>query len=108
MLSQQIYDTFQDIEQHVNDKWKKKLTRMQADMTKVKSQMDELNIKNTSLREKLASASNYRDKVGWNVISPARVFCWCVAKQNFLCVDDRSQIDLRISETCKRKTTSRS
>lgn len=53
----------QDIETHVNEKWKKKMARLQADMTKVKTQMDELNLKNVAFREKLSNASAQRDQV---------------------------------------------
>lgn len=60
MLADQIN---QEIETHVHEKWKKKLARIQADMTKVKSHMDELNLKNVALREKLASASAVKDQV---------------------------------------------
>uniref|UniRef100_K3WQG6 E3 ubiquitin protein ligase n=1 Tax=Globisporangium ultimum (strain ATCC 200006 / CBS 805.95 / DAOM BR144) TaxID=431595 RepID=K3WQG6_GLOUD len=52
-----------DIETHVNDKWKKKVARIQADMTKVKTQMDELNLKNVSFREKLSNASALREQL---------------------------------------------
>ncbi|TYZ59183.1 hypothetical protein PybrP1_007116 [[Pythium] brassicae (nom. inval.)] len=52
-----------DIEAHVNEKWKKKLARLQTDMTKVKTQMDELNLKNVALREKLSNASALKDQL---------------------------------------------
>ncbi|KAF1332147.1 E3 ubiquitin-protein ligase bre1 2, partial [Globisporangium splendens] len=52
-----------DIETHVNEKWKKKVARIQADLTKVKTQMDELNLKNVSFREKLSNASALRDQL---------------------------------------------
>lgn len=53
----------QDIETHVNEKWKKKIARIQADMTKVKTQMDELNLKNVAFREKLSNASSLKEQV---------------------------------------------
>lgn len=55
--------TRQDLETHVNERWKKKFARLQADMTKVKTQMDELNLKNVALREKLSNASALKDQV---------------------------------------------
>ena len=47
----------------MHEKWKKKLSKLQADMTKVKTQMDEVNSKNAHLREKLSNSSSYRDQV---------------------------------------------
>ncbi|TMW68606.1 hypothetical protein Poli38472_006074 [Pythium oligandrum] len=53
-----------EIEQHVHEKWKKKLDKMQADVIKAKTQMDEITVKNAALREKLSSYTVYRDQVG--------------------------------------------
>ena len=47
----------------MTDKWEKKIFKIQAEMSKTKSQMDELNLKNVSLREKISNASTYRDQV---------------------------------------------
>ncbi|KUF90880.1 Centrosomal protein of 44 kDa [Phytophthora nicotianae] len=52
-----------DFEHHMTEKWEKKITKIQAEMSKTKSQMDELNLKNVSLREKISNASTYRDQV---------------------------------------------
>lgn len=52
-----------DIESHIHEKWKKKICKIQAEMTKLKGQVDEVNIKNASLREKLSSCLSYRDQV---------------------------------------------
>ncbi|KAL3666617.1 hypothetical protein V7S43_008240 [Phytophthora oleae] len=61
------YDTLlhkaKDLEHHMTEKWEKKITKIQAEMSKTKSQMDELNLKNVSLRERLANASTYRDQL---------------------------------------------
>ena len=47
----------------MTEKWEKKITKIQAEMSKTKSQMDGLNLKNVSLREKISNASTYRDQV---------------------------------------------
>uniref|UniRef100_A0AAV1V4V6 E3 ubiquitin protein ligase n=1 Tax=Peronospora matthiolae TaxID=2874970 RepID=A0AAV1V4V6_9STRA len=52
-----------DLEHHMTDKWEKKISKIQAEMSKTKSQMDELNLKNVSLREKISNASTYRDQL---------------------------------------------
>lgn len=52
-----------DMENHLSEKWKKKLTKLQVEVTKAKSQQDELNVKNASLREKLSNYSAYRDQL---------------------------------------------
>ncbi|KAG1700356.1 hypothetical protein DVH05_012157 [Phytophthora capsici] len=52
-----------DLEHHMTEKWEKKITKIQEEMSKTKSQMDELNLKNVSLRERLANASTYRDQL---------------------------------------------
>ncbi|KUF89944.1 E3 ubiquitin-protein ligase BRE1 2 [Phytophthora nicotianae] len=52
-----------DFEHHMTEKWEKKITKIQAEMSKTKSQMDELNLKNVSLREKISNASTYRDQL---------------------------------------------
>ncbi|KAG2766779.1 hypothetical protein PC129_g32 [Phytophthora cactorum] len=52
-----------DLEHHMTEKWEKKITKIQAEMSKTKSQMDELNLKNVSLREKISNASTYRDQL---------------------------------------------
>nr|CCA14180.1 conserved hypothetical protein [Albugo laibachii Nc14] len=52
-----------DIESHIHEKWKKKLSKIQAEMTKLKGQVDEVNIKNASLREKLSSCLSFRDQL---------------------------------------------
>ncbi|RLN62207.1 hypothetical protein BBJ29_002356 [Phytophthora kernoviae] len=52
-----------DVEHHMTEKWEKKITKIQAEMSKTKSQIDEVNLKNVSLREKLSNASNYRDQL---------------------------------------------
>ncbi|KAG7402185.1 E3 ubiquitin-protein ligase bre1 [Phytophthora boehmeriae] len=52
-----------DVEHHMTEKWEKKITKIQAEMSKTKAQIDEVNLKNVSLREKLSNASNYRDQL---------------------------------------------
>ncbi|KAF4040599.1 C3HC4 type (RING finger) zinc finger protein [Phytophthora infestans] len=52
-----------DLEHHMTMKWEKKITKIQAEMSKTKAQMDELNLKNVSLREKISNASTYRDQL---------------------------------------------
>ncbi|CAI5741930.1 unnamed protein product [Peronospora destructor] len=52
-----------DLEHHMTEKWEKKITKIQAEMSKTKSQMDGLNLKNVSLREKISNASTYRDQL---------------------------------------------
>ncbi|KAL4151725.1 hypothetical protein PRNP1_008666 [Phytophthora ramorum] len=51
-----------DLEHHMTEKWEKKITKIQTEVSKTKSQMDELNLKNVSLREKISNASTYRDQ----------------------------------------------
>ncbi|KAJ8571326.1 hypothetical protein ON010_g5510 [Phytophthora cinnamomi] len=51
-----------DLEHHMTEKWEKKITKIQGEMSKTKAQMDELNLKNVSLREKISNASTYRDQ----------------------------------------------
>lgn len=65
----------QDLEHHMTEKWEKKITKIQAEMSKTKSHMDELNLKNVSLREKISNASTYRDQVG--VLSEERIVSYC-------------------------------
>ncbi|TDH70624.1 uncharacterized protein CCR75_005093 [Bremia lactucae] len=52
-----------DLQHHITEKWEKKITKIQAEMSKTKSQMDGLNLKNVSLREKVFNASKYRDQL---------------------------------------------
>ncbi|OWZ19149.1 hypothetical protein PHMEG_0006644 [Phytophthora megakarya] len=52
-----------DLEHHMTEKWEKKITKIQAEMSKTKAQMDALNLKNVSLREKISNASTYRDQL---------------------------------------------
>ncbi|RLN37869.1 hypothetical protein BBJ28_00000482 [Nothophytophthora sp. Chile5] len=52
-----------DIDHHMTEKWEKKITKIQAEMSKTKSQMDELSLKNVSLREKISNTSTYRDQL---------------------------------------------
>ncbi|CAI5720495.1 unnamed protein product [Hyaloperonospora brassicae] len=52
-----------DLEHHMTEKWEKKVTKIQEEMSRTKSQMDELNLKNVSLREKISNASTYRDQL---------------------------------------------
>ncbi|KAG6609804.1 E3 ubiquitin-protein ligase BRE1 2 [Phytophthora cinnamomi] len=52
-----------DLEHHMTEKWEKKITKIQGEMSKTKAQMDELNLKNVSLREKISNASTYRDQL---------------------------------------------
>ncbi|CAH0493074.1 unnamed protein product [Peronospora farinosa] len=52
-----------DLEHHMTEKWEKKITKIQAEMSTIKSQMDGLNLKNVSLREKISNASTYRDQL---------------------------------------------
>lgn len=58
-----VFCVIQDLEHHMTEKWEKKITKIQAEMSKIKSQMDGLNLKNVSLREKISNASTYRDQV---------------------------------------------
>ena len=55
----------------MTEKWEKKVTKIQAEMSRTKLQMDELNLKNVSLREKISNASTYRDQVRVRVWSKA-------------------------------------
>ncbi|KAL7693207.1 putative Zinc finger, RING-type, E3 ubiquitin ligase Bre1 [Plasmopara halstedii] len=52
-----------DLEHHMSEKWEKKILKIQAEMSTTKSQMDELKLKNVSLREKVVNASTYRDQL---------------------------------------------
>ncbi|RLN95094.1 hypothetical protein BBJ28_00000114 [Nothophytophthora sp. Chile5] len=52
-----------DIDHHMTEKWEKKITKIQAEMSKTKAQMDELSLKNVSLREKISNTSTYRDQL---------------------------------------------
>jgi len=54
----------QDVKHRMTEKWEKKITKIQAEMSKTMSQMNALNLKNVALREKIANASNFRDQVG--------------------------------------------
>lgn len=54
----------QEIEDHMGEQWKQTIAKVQADASKSKAQLDEVNIKNMKLREKLANASAFRDQVG--------------------------------------------
>ncbi|GMF25994.1 unnamed protein product [Phytophthora fragariaefolia] len=49
----------------MTEKWEKRITKIQSEMSKTKSQMDELNLKNVSLRERLSNSSSYRDQVSY-------------------------------------------
>lgn len=60
----------------MNEKWKKKMARLQADMTKVKTQMDELNLKNVAFREKLSNASAQREQVCKNAFALLMTCGW--------------------------------
>ncbi|CAH0477041.1 unnamed protein product [Peronospora belbahrii] len=52
-----------DLKHHMTEKWEKKIIKIQAEMSKTKSQIDGLNLKNVSLREKISNASTYRDQL---------------------------------------------
>jgi hypothetical protein len=73
----------QDIENHVADKWQKKVAKMQTDVAKFKAQVDEINIKNMALREKLSNASSFRDQVclsaaGLSDLPGAKDYLFCI------------------------------
>ncbi|KAE9033529.1 hypothetical protein PR003_g8701 [Phytophthora rubi] len=52
-----------DIEHRMTEQWEKKITTIQAEMSKTKSQMDEVNLKNVSLREKISNTASHRDQL---------------------------------------------
>lgn len=58
-----IREEAKDVEHRMTEKWEKKITEIQAEMSKTKSQIDEVNLKNVSLREKLSNSSNFRDQL---------------------------------------------
>ncbi|KAJ0395740.1 hypothetical protein P43SY_004271 [Pythium insidiosum] len=51
------------MEEHVHDKWKKKLDKLQEELLGARAQIDEYTTKNVALRDKLAGYTVFRDQL---------------------------------------------
>ncbi|GLD95147.1 hypothetical protein PINS_up003772 [Pythium insidiosum] len=52
-----------NMEEHVHDKWKKRLEKLQEELLAARAQIDEHNTKNVALRDKLAGYTVFRDQL---------------------------------------------